>query len=133
MPALLVLLLLAPASPPPAASGPYTEAQADSGQHAYRNECARCHGLTLQGGYEEPPLEGARFVTKWRERTTGDLVNFIGTRMPPERPGGLGGEVNLAIAAHILRTNGVPSGPDPLTAAADVPLASILPPVPPAP
>ena len=109
-----------------AAPGPYTTAQADAGRTTFHAECAPCHGAEMQGGVEEPPLAGPRFIAKWRTRTTHDLLNFIQTRMPPQNPGGLGEPANLELVAHILRANGVASGPDPLTSATVVPVEGVV-------
>jgi S-disulfanyl-L-cysteine oxidoreductase SoxD len=111
----------------------YTAAQADAGQVAYAATCARCHGRAMQGGVEEPPVSGARFRAKWRNRTTHDLLNFIQTRMPPQEPGGLGEEVNLQIVAHLLRSNGAPSGTEPLSSATDIAIGTLVPDEPPEP
>ncbi len=97
------------------AAGPYTVAQAEAGALSYAAECARCHGSKLQGGFEEPPLAGERFMAKWETQTTHDLLNFIATRMPPQRPGFLGEAQNLELVAFILRSNNIPSGPNPMT------------------
>ena len=102
----------------------YTTEQADAGRRTYQTECARCHGAGMQGGIEEPPLAGARFVAKWRNRTAHDLLNFIQTRMPPQSPGSLGEEANIEIVAHILRANGAPSGPERLTSTTDATIGS---------
>jgi mono/diheme cytochrome c family protein len=97
----------APASGAAAGPGPYLETQAEAGAATYKVVCARCHGAKLQGGFEEPPLAGPGFLQKWRVRTTADLLNFIETRMPPDRPGELGRDVNLTLVAHVLKMNGV--------------------------
>ena len=114
-------------------TGPFTSAQADAGREVFQAKCARCHGSELQGGVEEPPLAGPRFLAKWRNRTTHDLLNFIQTRMPPQEPGGLGDEVHLQLVAHLLHANGAESGPEPLTSSTTVTIGSIAPDPPAAP
>ena len=120
LPVIAALLVLARTegtavqSPPGAASGHYTSAQADEGRGVFKAQCSRCHGEAMQGGVEEPPLAGPRFLDKWGDRTIHDLLNFIQTRMPPQNPGGLGEAANLQLVAHILRSNGAQSGSEPL-------------------
>ena len=120
-------LFQAPIAGAGAGPGPFLEAQAEAGAAAYKAACARCHGARLQGGFEEPPLAGPRFVEKWRGRTTADLLNFIETRMPPDRPGALGREANLTLVAHVLKISGVASGTTALTADTAMAIGALIP------
>src|ERR1700755_2498991 len=72
--------------------GPFTDAQAQAGQAAYAQNCAKCHDSgeapPLTGavrpvtpktaprphdGAEPPPLTGAGFLNVWASRSTHDL------------------------------------------------------------
>jgi alcohol dehydrogenase (cytochrome c) len=107
-------LVLSAASQRSPSSGPFTAEQATSGRGLFQANCAVCHGADLSGGPSAPPLAGRAFAEKWSRRTTRDLVDAIRT-MPPTSAGVLGDPLHIAIAAYILQSNGVASGPRPLT------------------
>lgn len=94
----------------------FTAAQADEGRVAYGKACASCHMADLSGNADAPPLAGANFMSAWGARTTKELFDYVSAAMPPggpsQRP-----ETYAAIVAHLLRSNGAPPGPDPLTPA----------------
>lgn len=90
--------------------GVYTKEQAQRGGAAYAEECASCHGLTLNGGEMAPPLTGGEFMSNWNGLTVGDLFDRIRTTMPADRPGRLNREKNADILAHILSMNQFPAG-----------------------
>ena len=99
--------------------GAYTEDQAARGATSYQQNCARCHGATLAGTFEIPPLVG-RFVPYWSGSTLDVLVDYISRAMPLGRPGSLSPAVNADIVAFILKSNGFPAGSKELgTATAD--------------
>lgn len=99
--------------------GVFTDAQADRGRLQFSAHCASCHGATLQGG-EAKALGGERFWTDWKETTVEYLFNQIRRNMPFSEDGSLAGTLPggtyADIVAHILKTNGFPSGPQELTA-----------------
>lgn len=86
-PRLLILLILA--LPALAQTFGYTPAQADRGKAAYAASCATCHSPDLKGGNESPSLVGDAFLTKWKNRPVGNLLENIRTTMPADRPGTL--------------------------------------------
>jgi S-disulfanyl-L-cysteine oxidoreductase SoxD len=90
--------------------GVYTPDQATRGQALYNKECARCHGLSLSGGEEAPPLSGGAFLANWNGLTVGDLFERIRVSMPEGRPGTLGRQQNADILAYILTGNQFPPG-----------------------
>ena len=90
--------------------GVYSDEQAGRGEAIYQKECARCHGVSLSGGEEAPPLSGAAFLANWNGTTMGDLSERIRTTMPPDAPGRLSRQQNADVLAHILRVNGFPTG-----------------------
>jgi len=90
--------------------GVYTEAQGDRGHPLYNQYCASCHGDTLGGGEEAPPLVGGDFLANWNGLTLGDLFERIRTTMPSDNPGSLNREVLANILSYILRVNNFPAG-----------------------
>ncbi len=99
-----------------ARTGLYTDAQAASGEAVYRQSCAACHGAALTGG-TAPPLAGPAFQASWRDSriSLDDLFFIIRTTMPPRASSSLSPQDHAAVFAHILKTNGYPSGPVALT------------------
>src|SRR5204862_4716174 len=87
--------------------------------------CAACHGRTLSGAGEAPPLTGAAFMGSWGSHTTQQLLTRIRTSMPPENPNGLSADTYAAIVAFLLKTNGAQAGTAALTAETNVPIASV--------
>src|SRR3954471_6092064 len=96
--------------------GVYTDAQADRGQTAYTQNCARCHGANLMGTFEIPPLVG-RLMPYYSGSGLDVLLDYISTAMPLSRPGSLSPATNADIVAYILKSNDVPAGSKELTAA----------------
>ena len=112
-------LLLAQQHP----TGPYTQDQAVAGRAIYQTNCASCHADDLSGR-EGPQLAGANFLAQWGDRTTGELISFIQSTMPP---GGaaLPGDSYLAVAAFILDANSARAGNQALTAGSNVTIRSV--------
>lgn len=90
--------------------GVYTKEQAARGAALYAQECASCHGLTLNGGEMAPPLTGGEFTSNWNGLAVGDLFDRIRTTMPADAPGRLNREKTADILAEILSANQFPSG-----------------------
>jgi len=61
--------------------GVYSSAQATRGEKAYRENCASCHGVNLEGSGQMPPLSGSDFTTNWNGMTLGDLFDDAGRRL----------------------------------------------------
>ena len=108
-----------PTSPPsPAARAAlFTDAQATSGEAVYRQSCASCHGASLTGA-TAPSLTGPRFEASWGDPrvTLADLFFIMRTTMPPSASSSLSAQDHAAVFAYILKANGFPPGPSPLTA-----------------
>ena len=85
--------------------GPFTETQAQAGQTAYAQNCARCH----ESG-EAPPLNGAGFLNVWGSRTTKDLYARVKDTMPVDNPGSLSSDTVVPIIAYLLKNNGAAAG-----------------------
>ena len=90
--------------------GVYTNEQAKRGEALYAEQCASCHGLTLNGGEMAPPLTGGEFSSNWNGLTLGDLFDRIRTTMPANSPGQLNREKTADILAEILSVNQFPAG-----------------------
>ncbi|HEY2008317.1 MAG TPA: PQQ-binding-like beta-propeller repeat protein [Rhizomicrobium sp.] len=84
---------------------PFTEAQAQAGQAAYAQNCARCH----ESG-EAPPLNGTGFLNVWGSRTTKDLYARVKDTMPVDNPGSLSSDTVVPIIAYLLKNNGAAAG-----------------------
>ncbi|HET7158624.1 MAG TPA: cytochrome c [Burkholderiales bacterium] len=106
-------------------SAPYTEQQATAGQAAYTQSCGACHGRTLSGGGEAPPLAGSAFMNTWGTHTTQELFTRIRESMPPENPDGLSADAYASIVAFVLKANGAQAGSSAFTPATSVPIASV--------
>jgi mono/diheme cytochrome c family protein len=97
-----------------AQDGVYTAEQATRGEATYTEHCASCHGPTLEGRGQMPPLTGSEFTTTWNEMTVWDLFDKIQVTMPADHPGQLTPDQNAAIVAYIFKVNGAPAGPQAL-------------------
>jgi mono/diheme cytochrome c family protein len=109
------------AIPPPAAAQPltnpsYTREQAARGKTAYPVECATCHGANLDDGEFAPPLKGIAFRQRWGRRSVEAIFTYIGTKMPPARPGSLGDATSAALVAYLLQENALQPGANELPA-----------------
>jgi mono/diheme cytochrome c family protein len=90
--------------------GVYTEQQASRGQTLYSKECASCHGVTLDGSGQAPPLSGSDFKGNWNGQTVDDLFEKMQGSMPADQPGKLSREQNADILAFLLGFNKFPAG-----------------------
>ncbi len=97
--------------------GVFSEAQAKRGQAAFMAHCSVCHGEALDG-VSAPPLNGNRFIERWREDTLDTIYNYIRDYMPLNRAPAaprIPDSDYLDILTHILNVNGYRSGPSELT------------------
>src|SRR6266404_4964441 len=94
-------------------SGPYTQDQAAAGRAIYQTYCASCHAGDLSGR-EGPQLAGANFLAQWGDRTTGELISFMQSTMPPGGAG-LPGDSYPNLAAFLLDANSARAGNQALT------------------
>jgi mono/diheme cytochrome c family protein len=90
--------------------GVYTAAQAEQGQALYTKQCAVCHGATLQGSGQNPPLTGDAFLKNWNGQTLADLYGMIQATMPATNPGSLTPDETAQVIAFILNSNKFPAG-----------------------
>jgi mono/diheme cytochrome c family protein len=89
--------------------GAYTDAQAARGNPLYMQHCAVCHGVTLGGDNQAPPLTG-EFIPDWAGMTLSDLFDKIIVTMPLSAPGTLSRANTADILAFILKSNNFPGG-----------------------
>lgn len=94
---------------PAAPGGIYSEAQAIRGQALYNERCWSCHGESLAGLDQAPPLVGPQFASVWQGEPLAALVARIGT-MPPDKPGSLTPPESVDVLTYILWYNGLPLG-----------------------
>src|SRR5215831_21348245 len=95
----------------PPAEALFTSAQAVAGKAAYEQNCANCHGASVDDGNSAPPLRGAAFLGKYAGKPAADLFTYVSTKMPPNSPGSpgpgnLGGAEYARIIAYVLQQNG---------------------------
>lgn len=112
-------------TPPPPLS--YTEAQAEQGRAVYAEQCASCHGQSLDDGAYAPPLKGQEFRLHWGSDSPEALFTYTSTKMPPSGPRSLGDDRYAQVLAYVLRENGVKPGTAPLPTQPDVLRAMIFP------
>lgn len=86
----------------------YTIEQAARGGEWFAAACESCHPTR--------DMSSADFQMKWNGRTALDLYRLISTQMPEPEPGSLSRRTYADIVAYLMRLNGVPAGPLPLTA-----------------
>jgi mono/diheme cytochrome c family protein len=90
--------------------GAYTEAQAQRGDQTYQASCALCHGASLTGGPGAPALTGPEFAFGWKEKSAGELFDYVKANMPPGGAGTLSDSEYADVVARILKANGAPAG-----------------------
>jgi len=90
--------------------GVYMEGQAARGLTLYKQECASCHGMALEGAGQFPPLAGDDFKANWNGQQLRDLFEKMRLSMPADHPGKLSGDQNADILAYMLKQNGFPAG-----------------------
>ena len=89
--------------------GIYARPQADQGKVVYNQQCAVCHGDSLEGK-NGPTLVGPIFKENWNGLTADDLFEYIKTSMPRGQVGRLSREQTATIVAYLLSYNGFPEG-----------------------
>jgi quinoprotein glucose dehydrogenase len=90
--------------------GVYAQTQADRGKEIYASSCSGCHGDTLEGSGQIPPLAGPEFLNDWKGQTLADLFDKMKTTMPADSPGKLTNDQNIDLLAFLLSFNKFPAG-----------------------
>jgi mono/diheme cytochrome c family protein len=106
----LAMSLAVLAAPAFADSLSFTATQARQGEAVYKDNCAACHGDSLQGALDAPTLTGASFQANYFGQPANVLFDFITTNMPQDRPGALTPQQYAQVTAFILSKNGVAAG-----------------------
>lgn len=112
--AVSLVALAAPATAFAQSALSYTATQARQGEQVYKDNCAACHGDSLQGALDAPTLVGASFQANYFGQPANVLFDFISTNMPQDRPGALTPAQYAQVTAFILSKNGVAAGSDQL-------------------
>lgn len=102
----------------PQVGGPFAAAQATAGHAAFVENCAACHGRSLQGSGEAPPLVGSAFLSSWGARGAEEFYAVIKASMPLGKGNSLPPETYQEIASFIFQANGATPGARPFTGAA---------------
>jgi S-disulfanyl-L-cysteine oxidoreductase SoxD len=95
----------------------FTLAQAGRGESTFRTTCAQCHGDSLSGIDDAPPLAGPAFGKSWDGNSLGALFSRISNDMPSDNPGTLTKPQVAELVAFVLRYNAYPAGKADLPAA----------------
>lgn len=90
--------------------GVYSAAQATRGEALYGQQCRSCHGATLEGSGQTPPLAGDEFIGNWKGMPLVDLFDKMQASMPADKPGSLSRAQNADVLAFILKANKMPTG-----------------------
>lgn len=115
---LTVLPVLLAASGAQAATtwdGVFAADQAARGQRLYAERCAACHGQTMEGSMNAPPLAGLAFSYVWDGMPLSELFTLIKTTMPSNEVGTISDAQIADSIAAMLDASGFPAG------AADLP------------
>ncbi len=92
----------------------FTATQAESGATVYESVCAVCHLANMQGSGDAPQLAGTDFRNFRGNESAVELLRYLRTTMPPGQEGTLTDDEYAAVAAYIMRENGVVAGTAPL-------------------
>ncbi len=89
----------------------YTTRQAPRGNGLFRDNCVSCHASS--------EFAGSSFERRWRNRSVGDIYEFILYSMPDDNPGGLPAQTYADIVAYMLELNDFPAGESELPTSMD--------------
>ena len=102
------------------ADGVYSQAQAERGAKLYAEQCASCHGESMEGVADLfPALKGETFAKNWGGKPLGEFYTKIAETMPALDPGTMKPEQVADVVAHILSTSKFPAGSTDLATSAD--------------
>jgi len=89
----------------------YSAAQAKRGSGLYQTQmCGVCHGETLGGADQAPPLAGAEFVAKYADQSILVLFDKVQKTMPATKPGSLTPAQTSDLLTFILSSNKYAAG-----------------------
>jgi alcohol dehydrogenase (cytochrome c) len=107
------------------AAGPFNAAQVAAGHNAYVANCLACHGDTMSGSGEAPPLAGTAFLAGFGGKTTKELFDVIKTEMPQNAPRSLSDETYTNLVAFMLHASGAVTGSAALTPTMAIKISSV--------
>ena len=107
------------------AAGPFNAAQVAAGHNAYVANCLACHGDTMSGNGEAPPIAGKAFMAGFGDKTTKELFDVIKTEMPQNAPGSLSDQTYTNLVAFLLHASGAATGSAALTPTTAVKISSV--------
>lgn len=91
--------------------GVHTAEQAKRGEATYVEHCTSCHKAHLLGDDDyTTPLFGPSFMSKWNNRSVGDLYEKIRTTMPANDPDGLKPQEYVDVLSFLMSANELPTG-----------------------
>lgn len=95
----------------------FTAAQAGAGSTIFAQQCATCHGASLEG-VAGPALKGPVFrqMASAQALNAQSLLKVISESMPQDNPASLSPAQYAALVAFILQQNGYPAGDSELSA-----------------
>ncbi|HEX6994718.1 MAG TPA: PQQ-binding-like beta-propeller repeat protein [Gammaproteobacteria bacterium] len=102
-----------------------TAEQTEAGRADYEQHCATCHGADMRL-LPTARLAGPEFVSRWRGRSTNELLAQLRATMPPEGPGALPEETYVNVIAYLLAQNGAAAGAEPFAASSTL-IGTLLP------
>ena len=105
---------------------PFTQAEVTAGHASYIAYCSTCHGETLQGGGDAPPLGGAFFSADWSKYSIGKLYAFVSNAMPQGLEGDLKPAEYSDIIAFLLAADGARPGTTAFDKNSSVNIGSII-------
>jgi len=91
------------------------DAQVGEGKRLFAEQCASCHGDSLQGTDDAPVLVGKTALPLYPRagskrtaefHTAADVLGFVAANMPADEAGTLTNEQYLAVLSFALRVNG---------------------------
>ena len=97
----------------------FTAGQAASGRALYDQQCASCHGSSLDNGEFGPPLSGEEFLQSWGNRPLSEVFDLVINTMPLAAPGSLSPEQAVNLLAYVLQRNAVAISDRPLPSSAE--------------
>jgi mono/diheme cytochrome c family protein len=93
------------------APGLYSAAQAKRGNELYQTQmCGVCHGETLGGADQAPPLAGDDFVAKYADQSILVLFDKVQKTMPATKPGSLTAAQTADLVAYMLSASKYAAG-----------------------
>jgi mono/diheme cytochrome c family protein len=88
-------------------TGVYTAKQAEQGREVFNGSCMGCHTAASH--------TGPAFTVRWIGAPLSDLLDYISSYMPKAAPGSLSEDEYVWVTAYLLKLNGMPPGPTPMS------------------